>query len=121
MARLLAELDPKLVYPEDEDLDRFEVQGVVGSSVDKGRVWINFWRRHTGITREVKCSLLGCGSPATLGGHMHVKYKKRHFILPICSRCNSDSFGYDPREGWFDTKKDIPAVSIRPHPGSFVP
>lgn len=98
-------LDPQILRPEDEDLEFFEVLNVVGSTVDKRKAWLTFWERQTGRQRGV-CTIHNCGDSASLGGHMHVKHKRRHFIIPICKHHNSQLYDWEAKGEWSETKKN---------------
>ena len=116
----VAALDPQIVRPGDENLEYFEVLNVVGSSVDRRRAWLKFWEKQTGRSRG-KCTIYDCGDDAALGGHMHVKTKRRHFILPICSHHNTKLYDWEAKGKWIETKKGVVAVSIKPHEGTYEP
>lgn len=116
----VAALDPQIVRPGDENLEYFEVLNVVGSSVDRRKAWLKFWEKQTGRSRG-KCTIYDCGDDATLGGHMHVRNKRRHFILPICSHHNTTLYDWEAKGKWIETKKGVVAVSIKPHEGTYEP
>ena len=116
----VAALDPQIVRPEDEQLEYFEVLNVVGSTVDRRRAWLKFWEKQTGRSRGI-CTIHNCGGSATLGGHMHVKHKRRHFIIPICKHHNSELYDWEAKGEWSETKKGVVAVSIKPHEGTYEP
>lgn len=121
-AAAVSNMRAEIVRPSDLNLDYFEVTGVNGSTVDKRvRVWSTFWEEVTGRNMKT-CQIYNCGEPAFCGGHMHMKRKRDHFILPICREHNNVAYGYEARGGpghWMETKKDAVAVRIDPHPGTF--
>ena len=65
----------------------------VNGSTSDGGSKAKFWSSHTGCDfYKQKCGILGCGSPAEVGGHMYVKRQKKFcYILPICQECNKDT------------------------------
>lgn len=63
---------------------------VDGSASDKieGLSWIQFWRTESGTPHPVRCSFVGCMSPAEVGGHIWIRGRGGAFIAPICKSCN---------------------------------
>lgn len=99
---------------DDDDL----VCHTVGSAGSRGsRSWKSEWERSTGRVWPSSCQILGCGNPATLGAHVHVKRMHKTFILPACHGCNGDRMrdfdhGYTK---WVSAKRNAIVVQTETH------
>lgn len=62
--------------------------------------WLEHWENYTHEKTD-KCSKLGCGEKATLGGHV-IKVEgddKSRYIIPICDATNKEEAPYDLKSG----------------------
>ena len=95
---------------------------VYGSSADRAN-HKQHWQKYSSVQWPAKCRVLGCGSPARVGGHVFVRgdrSNERQWILPMCHRHNHDpNMQYGNNPGWTHVKVGSRVVSCQPHLNTF--